>query len=207
MVISRTSHVTSLPKVLQTTHSHCICPSVCLPLGGLAQARHGHLSVRPPTGRRPLNYDNPSPSPSPSRGPVEPPDGSNPDAPTTDDTWLVSRVCDATKHKRKNWAISPPSPRLPDLFVSPTRYHPRAEAEKKLEPPQEEGHQAEGQKSSRPSPGKEERKEKIQKDAETTGAGLAQGNTRVINNPQTQPPPLEVSPPRTKSSNHPMPSP
>lgn len=160
MVISRTSHVTSLPKVLQTIHSHCICPSVCLPLGGLAQARHGHLSVRPPTGRRPLNYDNPSPSPSPSRGPVEPPDGSNPDAPTTDDTWLVSRVCDATKHKGKNWAISPPSPRLPDLFVSPTRYHPRAEAKKKLEPPQEEGHQAEGQKSSRPSPGKEERKEK-----------------------------------------------
>lgn len=117
-----TTHLTSLPKNYEH-HPFPLHLSVCLSVSGPSVARHGHLSVRPPPTTGTLNcasYDNPSP------GAVEPPDGPNP----------TLRHMDPQTHglfrgfaTRQRQGTSPTlCPRLPDLFVSPTRYHPRAGA-------------------------------------------------------------------------------
>lgn len=191
-----TTHLTSLPKNYEH-HPFPLHLSVCLSVSGPSVARHGQLSVRPP----------PATGPSTAQAmtiPVQVPWNHPTDQTRPSDTWLVSRVCEQTKARNISHPVSPtPRPfRFPPPDTTPGQGQMKARTTARRKDTKLKA------KSHRYRPLEmKKRKKEIRRNAETTGAGLAQGNTQVINNSLPQPPPLEVSPPKTKSSNHPTPSP
>lgn len=143
-----TTHLTSLPKNYEH-HPFPLHLSVCLSVSGPSVARHGHLSVRPP----------PATGPSTAQAmtiPVQVPWNHPTDQTRPSDTWLVSRGCDQTKARNISHPVSPtPRPfRFPPPDTTPGQGQNESSNHRK-----KKGHQAEGQKSSLPSPGNEEKKE------------------------------------------------
>lgn len=162
-----TTHLTSLPKNYEH-HPFPLHLSVCLSVSGPSVARHGHLSVRPP----------PATGPSTAQAmtiPVQVPWNHPTDQTRPSDTWLVSRVCDQTKTRKISHPVSP----TPRPFRVPHQIPPQGRGKMKARTTARRKDTKLKAKSHRYRPLEmKKRKKEIRRNAETTGAGLAQGTPR-----------------------------